>query len=108
MEDIKIRLNGIDYIKVEAFITPKTDNSEISNKCEKYECICQGVKQINQGGFFRDGYAIVNILVPEKNIVAYSKPIKDSEPDKKESLLFPFMLKFNNLGRMVLNLFTKK
>jgi hypothetical protein len=71
MESLTCELNGIKYLLVQEIITDANKESK-DEKFEKFECIFQGVYKIEKGGFFSDSYALVKILVPEKNVIAYN------------------------------------
>jgi hypothetical protein len=71
MENITVELNGIKYLLVEILTTSRNSN-KLTDKCKKYECIYQGVKDVNTGGFWGSPHAIVKILVPEKNIIMFN------------------------------------
>lgn len=66
-----IELNGIKYLVVEELITSKNEE-EINARLKKHQAICQGIKEIDIGGFWKGAYAIIKVLVPEENVVAYS------------------------------------
>lgn len=70
MEKITCELNGIKYLLVEDIVTA-SNKKAIEQKCKIYDCIFQGISEIKSGGFFSSGYAIVKILVPEKNVIAW-------------------------------------
>ena len=70
--EITCELNGIKYLMFELHVT-RYNHKKIDRMCVKHECIQQGVKKIDRGGLFSDGYAIVSVLVPEKNVIAFNK-----------------------------------
>ncbi len=74
MENITCELNGIKYLMVELLITDYNKKSK-EKICTKYECIYKGIKKFERGGFFSEGHAIVTVLVPEKNVIAFNKEV---------------------------------
>lgn len=71
-QEITCELNGVKYLLVDVFIKDKNDKDDITKKCKKYGAVYQGVKELKQGGFFSSGYAILKVLVPEKNVIAWN------------------------------------
>lgn len=71
MEQIIYNLNGINYLLIEELITPN-NKRKMQIKFKAYDCIYQGIKEISKDSWFRSDYAIIKILVPEKNIVLYN------------------------------------
>lgn len=71
MNDLIHEINGLKYLLVEFFVADKNILKDLLQKCEKYDCIFQGVKQVKQGWF--SSYMILNILVPESNLIAFNK-----------------------------------
>ncbi len=102
-----IELNGTKYLNVEVLVVSKTDSLEVSNKIIECEGIVQGIKELNRGGFFLNGYAIINVLIPEGNIHKFNN-YKPSEPKKESTVLESFVFKFNCLGKIASNIFTNK
>lgn len=72
METITCELNGIKYLLVERLVTDE-NSDEIDRKNKKYDCIYQGISKMNTEGFFTKAHMIVKILVPEKNVIAWSR-----------------------------------
>lgn len=71
MNSITCELNGIKYLTIDVFIT--SDNKyHILNKIKKYNAIQQSIVKKHIGGFFSDDYAIIKILVPEKNVIDWN------------------------------------
>lgn len=70
MENITFELNGIKYVMIEVFII-ENNGSKIERRCNRHECIVQGIVEINNGGWNSRPYAIVKILVPEQNLMAW-------------------------------------
>lgn len=71
MEQFIYELNGRKYLLVEIpIIESKKDQTEA--KLKKFECIYQGIKEINRGGFFSNAYMIIKVLVPEENVQAFN------------------------------------
>ena len=69
--ELTTELNGVKYLIVEEVATTENGKKLIA-KAEKYQAIYQGVKELNNGGFWGDPYLIVRVLVPEKNVLAYN------------------------------------
>lgn len=69
--DLTCELNGTKYLLIEVFVVEKT-TEEIIARCKEYECILQGMRRIDRGGFLTDPYVIVKVLVPEKNVIAWN------------------------------------
>ncbi len=67
-----VELNDIKYLPVEVLLKP-SNQSKVRKLCDLYECIPQGISDYNSGGFLKHPFAIVKILVPEKNIKLWSK-----------------------------------
>lgn len=71
MEQLIYEIAGIKYLLVERQVTEQ-NRSKLEKIGEQYNCIWQGIKEIKQGGFLSDGFAIVRILVPENNVIAFN------------------------------------
>lgn len=71
MENITCELNGIKYLMVEYPIT-SSNKYKIEARCKRHGVIMQGISKIDRGGFFSDGFVIIKLLVPEKNIIAWN------------------------------------
>ena len=71
MEQILYEIAGIKYLLVERQYTEENKNN-LNKIAKQHNCIWQGVKEIKQDGFFSKGYAIVKILVPEDQVVAFN------------------------------------
>ena len=85
MENLTCELNGVKYLLVEVIVIPKYEK-KVLEKCTKYECIAQGIKEINTTGSKQ--YAILKILVPENNIIEFNKSdIIDNDSDECKDLL---------------------
>jgi hypothetical protein len=65
------KLNGVKYVKVEIFAN-KENGNKIKAKIKRYDAIYQGVKEFNNGGAFKSAYAILEYLVPEKNVAGFN------------------------------------
>jgi hypothetical protein len=72
MEQIIYELNGKKYLLVEVVKYPATQD-KIKAICYKYNCIYQGVKEINRGWLFSTAYAVEKYLVPEEHIEAFNR-----------------------------------
>jgi hypothetical protein len=72
MENIIIELNSKKYLLVEIPCT-NSNKDETIKRLKKYECIYQGIKEFQKGGFFSGGFAIAKFLVPEENVIAFNK-----------------------------------
>lgn len=75
MENLTVELDGIKYLIMERTVTAK-NAVQMENRCQKHECIQQGIIELHPGGLFSSRYATFRILVPEHNIVAFSKDEK--------------------------------
>jgi len=65
------KIDGINYLLFELPITNSNkDKMEITIK--KHGGIMQGVKTVNRS-FWGNGYVIANILIPEKNVLAFNR-----------------------------------
>lgn len=71
MEKLTCELNGIKYLLVKYPIF-KANKDKAEKTFKKFECITQGVEEIKIGGLFSSSYMIVNILVPEKNVIEFN------------------------------------
>lgn len=71
MEQIIYNLNGINYLLVEELITASNQKKK-EKKLKFYDCIYQGVKEINRNSWFGSDYTIIKVLVPEKHIITYN------------------------------------
>ncbi len=69
--EVTVELNGIKYLIVEELAT-RINQKFLEEKIKAHEAIYQGIKEINQGGFWSGAYAVVKVLVPEKNIIEYN------------------------------------
>lgn len=72
MEELTVILNNKKYLLVEMIVTEKNEANFTAN-LHKYDCIHQGVKQVNTGGWFSPAFIITKILVPEENMIAFNK-----------------------------------
>ena len=72
MENTTCKLNGVKYLSVEAIVSNKSDIERLDNQCKRYGCIKQSIVKIESGYGYSNGYVIVKILVPEKNVIAWS------------------------------------
>ena len=70
--DVTTELNGVKYLIVEELATRKNEK-RLTDKAKKHGAIYQGIKELKTGGFWSETYAILKVLVPEKNIVAYNE-----------------------------------
>ncbi len=73
--DITINLNGIRYLIVEELFTTR-NQERLTEKAKRHGAIYQGIKELNTGGFWGSPTAVIKILVPEKQIVAYNNDDK--------------------------------
>lgn len=64
-------LNGKKYLLVEIPVTQK-QSSLLESKLKKFNCIYQGVKEINRGGLFSNPFMVIKVLVPEENVQAFN------------------------------------
>lgn len=74
MEQLTCELNGTKYLLVD-MLSFSNDAEEVRDLLEKYDCIFQGISKVNNG-FFTRSYAIIKVLVPEHNVVAFNKERK--------------------------------
>lgn len=70
-EQLLFEINGRKYVLIEELFT-SASHKKMQAKYKKYECIEQGIKEINRGGFFQTAFAIIKVLVPEENISAFN------------------------------------
>lgn len=70
--EILYEINGIKYVLIEIMFTSK-NVKRATELCEKYDAIYQGVSKIDRGGLFSNAYAVIKVLVPEQNIIAFNK-----------------------------------
>jgi hypothetical protein len=68
-------INGIKYLLMEIMVTKNTTANKMEAACKKYNCILQGVKEVNLGSFWKDAYAVVRVLVPENKIFEFQDAI---------------------------------
>ena len=64
-------ISGKEYLLVEHMITRSTDVDELNKTIKKFKAIEQGYGEIVNGGFVRNGHAIVKILVPSTQILKW-------------------------------------
>lgn len=87
MENLTCELNGVKYLLVEVIVIPKYEK-KILEKCTKYECIAQGIKEIN----IKTPYAVLKVLVPESNVIAFNnEEIKKDDSVKSQNIIFLFV-----------------
>lgn len=74
MEGLTTVLNGIKYLLIEYLVTDSTKIHEVKELVKKYDGIYQGVGKVGEvGGFFSSKrYAVIKILIPEKNVIAFN------------------------------------
>lgn len=72
MGNLTCELNGIKYLLVEILVDGD-DGPKTRRNIKKHECILHGVKELRRSWFIFRGYAILTILVPEKNVIAWNK-----------------------------------
>lgn len=72
-KQLTVELNGVKYLLFEIPVLD-SNSKKIDAKVEKYEGIFQGVGKVHRS-FWGDGYVICNVLIPEKNAVAFSRDI---------------------------------
>lgn len=70
-EQVIYTILGENYVMVEELITTRT-LTKYKTKIKSNQCIEQGIKEFNRGGWFGDPLVIVKVLVPEKNILKYN------------------------------------
>ena len=84
MENLTCELNGIKYLLVEVIMTHK-QKDEILIKLEKYNCIIQGIKEIN----IKTRYAILKVLVPEINVIEFNNySVRKDNSSENKSIIF--------------------
>lgn len=71
MENLTCELNGIKYLLIK-YPVLKSNKKRFDELIRKYDCLIQGIDTIKIGGFFSQSYMLLNILVPEKNIIAFN------------------------------------
>lgn len=74
--ELTTTLNNKTYLIVEILVTRKTKEKDLMDKLKRHNAICQGVKEINSGGFWNDSYGIFRVLVPEENIIEFNNDTK--------------------------------
>ncbi|WBX78342.1 hypothetical protein PG911_08790 [Tenacibaculum ovolyticum] len=67
-----VELNGKKYLPIDVLLNIK-NQSKIRKLCSLYECIPQGIVDFKRGSIFRNPFAIVTVLVPEKYVNEFSK-----------------------------------
>ena len=85
MEQIQYEINGIKYLLIEEVLTA-SNSAFIEGKMTKYECIGQGVKTYDKGGFLSSAFVVIKILVPEKNEFTFQ--FEKRERTRMDLLLF--------------------
>lgn len=72
MDNITCELNGIKYLLIELFVSAP-ERKKYEKLMKEFSGIYQGVKEINKGGLFTDGYLILKVLIPENKVVEFNK-----------------------------------
>lgn len=71
MDQLIYEIAGTKYLLFNIPITGNTDQKKIQSAVKKHNGIMQGVGEIKRG-FFMGGYAVLNILIPEQNVLAFN------------------------------------
>ena len=74
MEQLIYTINNTNYVLIELLIT---DRNKIKHEklIEKYEIIIQGMKKFDDGGWFGVKHLILNVLVPEKDVLNFQNEL---------------------------------
>lgn len=73
-EQIIHEILGECYIAIDECFTFKSQSlANYKKKISLFGCIEQGVKEVNTGTWRSNGFIVVTVLVPEKNILKYQK-----------------------------------
>lgn len=70
-KQLTVELNGIKYLLFEVPMV-NSNSKKINAKINKHEGIFQGVGKVHSS-FWGNNYVICNVLIPEKNAVAFSR-----------------------------------
>jgi hypothetical protein len=70
-EQLNYVVDGRKYLLMEAVVT-STSKVRIEDAIKKYQCIQQGIKTIDRGGFWSNAFAVIKVLVPEENALEFS------------------------------------
>ncbi len=63
---------GKRYLLFKVPVTEKNSN-RVERLIKKFDCINQGIEEIDRGGFWGNMIVIFNILVPEENVIKFNK-----------------------------------
>lgn len=69
--EITCELNGTKYLMFKVPVTSNDNMAKLVQKCKKYSAIMQAGEKVN-GGWWSSDYAIVSVLVPEQNVLAFN------------------------------------
>lgn len=73
-EQIIHEILGERYIAIDECFTFKSHSlANYKKKISLFDCIEQGIKEINTGTWRSNWFVVVTVLVPEKNIIKYQK-----------------------------------
>ena len=67
-ESITTVLNEVKYLIIEILITKQVEVDMIKERLKDCGGIYQGIKEINNGGFWSRKYVVVNVLIPENKV----------------------------------------
>jgi hypothetical protein len=68
-------LNGKKYLLIEV-VKWRKNQKELTEDINKFECIYQGIKQVQSETLLKDWFAILKILVPEEHAFKFNKYFK--------------------------------
>lgn len=70
MEELIVEINDTKYLLVDELVVGTGD--KLKKKIKKFDCIFQGIKDVNDGGFWNKAHAVVTVLVPLDKIMEYN------------------------------------
>lgn len=71
MEQLIYEIAGVKYLLIERQMTD-ANKSKLESAAKQHNCIWQGVKELKQNGFLSHGYAIIKLLVPDNEVIAFN------------------------------------
>lgn len=71
---LKHYINGANYIMMDMLLVEEK-KKEHAATIEKYEVILHSVKKLKRSTFWRKGFIIMNVLVPERHLLKFSREI---------------------------------
>lgn len=73
MEQLIYEINGKKYLLMEDTITDNTTRDNLKEKCKRLNCIPQGIKDWKPPTLWKNGRAVIKVLVPEENVMAFTE-----------------------------------